>query len=667
MSRASEVPRALCVAVLTVLVLSAPAAAQPAASPPPAVSTLFETATSDLVLIEFWARDDRGAALSGLTATDIELVVDAHRQPILSLEPALRSARRAEAAAPGAPSDETAAAAGPGRRFLIFFNDALSKPDGMTRARQAAIDFVKSGGAPGDQFAVAAAGEHKRLRVLKDFSADRPEVVAALQRSVADVGRVSSVMLERDRPMLPTGQEPAFIKERENALAALQEQSQLSGRSMMYALQALVETLAAYKGPKALVYFGDGMSGVSVLEIEDLSRTASAGQVTVHGAVTEGLVAGSASAVRAASVRAANLTTVVDQTGGLRTVSNDAAGLFRAMDAADDGAYVLSFAPVGPADGKPHSVQLACTRPGVSLRYRHQFIRETPEQARTRALEAAFIAPEMHRDIGLDAMMPAGEGKRDLLLYIPSDRLLFLPGPEAATAQVEVGVVAQDADGMELARLSRRLQVRRGRDDAGAGNLPINLRLRQAIPPEARSVTAVVSDVQSGALGAARVDPAAESHSATLLGLAIGGADERSLWLELAAGTTKEPAAARPVVKGARRASFLASERPLCELRLTGAPASLERGLRLVLMEENASVLIQPLGSADVVEGSGPGLILRTRLSLKDVVPGSYILKLEESGQNGPRELGRTPLRVAPPRPGGGGRTPDPAPASGTF
>ncbi|HET8948210.1 MAG TPA: VWA domain-containing protein [Candidatus Polarisedimenticolia bacterium] len=680
---------AIPVAFLGILLLTA---AAPAPRPPapqssregPLVSTLFETATSDLVLIEFWATDEHGAPLSGLKEGEIELIVDGYRRPIQSLEPVLPAARHPrDLSAPNLPPPEVAAAAPAGRRVVLFFDDALSAAGGMTMARRAAIQYVTRGGAAGDLFAVATSGEHRRFRILQDFSADRSEVIALLERSLASTVRISDLVLESEREdFRPMPQDTSRIKEQENKAAALSQQATLAARASMHGLEALVATLAAYKGPKAIVYFGEGNIGLPI-ELESLGREASAAQVTVHGATTEGLVAGGPGEIRAASERYSHIASLVDRTGGLRTASNDVAVLFRQVDAADDGAYVLSFVPTGPADGRPHSVRLACKRPLVSLRYRHQFQRDTPAQARTRALQAAFVAPEMHRALGVDTMIPAAaEGSRDLLIYIPAHRLLFVPGPGAETAQVEVGAVALDDEGKEVARFSRRLGLRRSRDDAAAAAAGINLRLRRAIPPEARSVTAVVSDLQGGALGAAHMDPASESHAATLAGLALGIPDERSLWMEIggakaldraaetpaggsATGTTaaaRGELVSKPDLRGARRSSFFPSEAPVCEVRFAAAPASAGT-LRLVVADEDSLVQIQPLEGAEVIRGDrGAAVGVRTRVPLGDIPPGEYVLKIEEMRETGPIELGRLPLRVAspsdagdrvPPSPGG--------------
>ena len=630
-----------------VLALSQAAAAP---GPAPRVSDLFETTTTEVVLIEFWARDSRGA-VTDLTADDIELHVDTHRRPFTSLEPALSPAA-ARPSGPGTPEPPSLdPEAAPARRFMLFFNDALSKAQGMTLARQAAIRFVENSAVPGDQFALASSEEHRRLRLSQGFTDERWLMVDALNRSLSDPARVSSLLLELERPPSNEAQAhaigPAPPPSAMAATPAAAGQVRSSGRTMIRGLQALIEMMAPYRGPKAIVYFGDGLFGASRLEIEEVTRMAAAAQVTIHTGNTAGLVAGSADIeVAAASRAASSLATFADETGGVRVLSNEPAKLFQAIAADAAGAYVLSYAPEGPPDGRAHTVRLVCARKDVTLRYRRTFLRETPSEARARRLESAFIAPALHAAFGLDAMAPVRQTGRDLLLYVPGGRLLFLPSGSSATAEIEVGAVALDEQGRELARLSRRMQIRA----ADSGRLaPLNLLVRGAVPAGSQSVTAIVSDLRSGALGASRLEPGEESHAEGLKGLAVGDPDERSLWVEVVAasppgaGSTAE----RPSLRPARRVGFRASERPICEVRLAALPPEGARALRLLLLEGRQTVLIQPLDSAETEADPGRGVVLRVPLALRDLPQGDYILKLEETRPDGPFELGRTPLRIA--------------------
>ena len=101
MSRRGGPSRAVPAAALAlsaVLAVAAPPAAPPREGPH--VSGLYETTTSEIILIELWAQDGDGRAVGDLAAGDLTLFVDTHRRPIASFEPVL--------AGPAAPRPGTA-------------------------------------------------------------------------------------------------------------------------------------------------------------------------------------------------------------------------------------------------------------------------------------------------------------------------------------------------------------------------------------------------------------------------------------------------------------------------------------------------------------------------------------------------------------------------------
>jgi VWFA-related protein len=645
MRRPGRMRRAALVVPLAVALL--------AAAPPetPHVSTLFESARSEIVLVEFWAVDATGAPVPDLTAEEMNLVVDSYRRPIASFEHVLGPGGAASPTpeVAGAPPAPGAAPAIPlARRFVLYFNDALSKSLGMTLARKAAIDFV-SKSVPGDQFAVASSGDLRRFRVLP-FTDDHGEVMASLRRSLADPNRVSGLVLDLERPLVNEGEAHRIAaRPMEPPFGATSQVTQ-SARSSNRGLETLIAMLAPYRGPKSIVYFSDGITGLLNQDLEAATRAASAAQITINTGNTAGLVAGGPDVVAAASRAASNLATFADETGGLRVQSNDVSSLFRKMEAAEAGAYVLSFVPEGEADGRNHGIRLTCRRKGVELRYRRVFIRETPSQARQRRLQAAFVAPGVHARFGLDAMTPLRAGSRDLVLYVPADRLLFLPQGPVEAAQIEVGAVAVDANGKELDRVSRRMEIRLGSGDSVKRHAPLNLVLRGAVPAASRGVTAVVSDLNSGEVGAAEIDPASETHVAGLRGLALGDAQETSLWVDLPLGGSGHPdaktVAEQPVLRPARRVGFSASERPVCEVRLDGPRPDGGKRLRLVIADEARTALILPLDGADTAKDPGGAVVLRVPVPLRGVEPGSFVLRLEEMRADGPVALGSMPIRI---------------------
>lgn len=202
-----------------------PGPSRPPARPPegPAPAPIIEFTTSELVLIEVYARDRKGNAIRDLKVEELTLKIDQQTRPkpIVSLEwiepppGALPpSGGPAPAAPPGLPEATSAAGSAPSspapapaparsargdwpRRFLLFFDDATSSPIQMTNARRAAIALLERPGLPTDQFGLSSYSQKRRLEILHDFTSDRAALRAALERSVKDNVRMSDYAGER--------------------------------------------------------------------------------------------------------------------------------------------------------------------------------------------------------------------------------------------------------------------------------------------------------------------------------------------------------------------------------------------------------------------------------------------------------------------------------------
>src|SRR5262245_61033398 len=172
---------------------SAPEPAGPAQpAPPPIPHTGYvEKETSELVLIETYATDGLGHAVTDLTRDDFILEVGGLRRTIESAdfhggespaEPA------SEADAPG-PAVGPAAKAGWSRRIVLLFGDGTADAVGMTQARQAALQFLESGLQATDEVAVASAG--RGLRYLQTFTTDRDLLKGAIAASLKSASRVT--------------------------------------------------------------------------------------------------------------------------------------------------------------------------------------------------------------------------------------------------------------------------------------------------------------------------------------------------------------------------------------------------------------------------------------------------------------------------------------------
>ncbi len=662
-------------------------AASGRAEPPQASPSVAapERAVVELVLIEAYVTDSRGRPVAGLEGRDFVLVIDGHVKPIASVEH--REAIPAGTApGPAHPAEQTGstptAPAGParGRRFVLFFEDGSSEPQGLTAARDAAEKLLSERFAPDDQIALAA--YDRSLRILHDFTTDRDSLRKAIQQS-RGTARISTFAREvqghqEDLQRLAS-HEANDMALRQAALAVANYASleQVVLRGILNAVRTLVESLAGWPGYKAILFLGDGvpdnparlyLDQLPLLaanpdevarierydlspEIKELTYAAAAAGVTIHTVQTSGLSAGRPSEMRAASRRSNSLETIALNTGGLSSSSND---LLKALAEAEESGrsyYILGYTPEGAPDGRYHTVQVRVKKSGARVRWRRGFTRLLPEQARERAIQAAYVLPEFHADMGIDLSAvagPAGASGRvtDLVLHIPPNRTLFLPRDGRATARLEVGVVALDDSGRETLRVARQVEIALGPDAGSSGVLGLNFFCRVRLPSSAQSVTAVVDDLAAGQVGAARLPlPAAPTGESAILGLSIYSLQEQSAWVQIdPAAQPGEGAELRATytVGPALKRTFAPGERAACGFKVPSGGFVEQASLKLVILRSG-----QVLKSQDVAAPGGNGHdAAKTLVSLEGLPVGDYDLVIREVGRGQILDRGAVPFSI---------------------
>jgi hypothetical protein len=438
-------------------------------------------------------------------------------------------------------------------------------------------------------------------------------------------------------------------------------------------LRILVDSLASWDGYKAILMFGDGIPENPAIdyglndpkraltdELSQLAFAAAGSEVTLDAIQTEGLVAGTA-AQNASSARRSNaLATLALDTGGLQTRTNDPLKAMTEIEQSSHGYYLLAYAPEGPPDGGKHAVSLKCSRRGVTLRYRQFFTRFKPEDARARGLEAAYSVPEIHDTLGVQLAAvtgPVAGGERvvDLVVYVPAGKFLFLPRPGGAAGVAEVGVVALDAAGRETLRQSRRVVL--GVDMYRAlhgGALGFDFYTRVRLPLGAQTLTAVVSDVQSGDIGAARIDLEKSPQAPGIHGLSLYSARDRSLWVDVQAKAVPDASSSAFTVGPALKRRFEEGEKVSCGFK-TAAQDTDPASLRLEVGRGEEVVRSEPIPvAAPAAPANGEARAetrrdtLEFQLPTEGLQPGDYWLRVKQAQPSGEREVGRIPFGIVP-------------------
>jgi len=684
-----------------------PGPSRPPARPPegPAPAPIIEFTTSELVLIEVYARDRKGKPIRDLAIDELTLKIDQQTRPkpIVSLEwiepppgalplpggPASAAppepAEPAGAARPAPPSADAAPARSARgdwpRRFLLFFDDATSSPIQMTNARRAAIALLERPGLPTDQFGLSSYSQKRRLEILHDFTSDRAALRAELERSIKDNVRMSDYATERidrqeeiNRKTQEAGQSKlgASAKSEDAAQTARSyaaQDSALMGQ-VLTAMRTLVDALTPWPGYKAVVYIGEGVPenpatdyGLNdarqalTAEIGGLAMSAGSSNVTLHSVQVDGVSAGTEGELRAASRRSNALAMLALDTGGVRVASNDMLGAFDTVERSAEGYYLLSYAPEGPPDGLYHTVNIKLSRGGVTLRYRRGFTRYMPAEMRTRAIQAAYVAPELHGDMRLDLAAvrgPAAGSERlfDLVLYMPPGQILFLPQAGGPAARLEVGIVVIDKGGRETLRLARRILLTPDAARTGTDRPPaIDFFSRVRLPDRGQTITAVVADVQSGAVGAVRLVYEVGGASATATGVSLYALDERSLWVEVDPKPGHRPDEEQPAastIGPALRTRFAPWERVSCGFRAPPRPPEGAPEMRLAVLRGEEVVRMYPVDDAHSASRVDPTMH-DADLPIDGLADGDYVLRIDEMRPGGAAEIGRAQFRIGPP------------------
>jgi len=393
------------------------------------------------------------------------------------------------------------------------------------------------------------------------------------------------------------------------------------------------------------------------LEIKQLAHYASAAGVTLHSVQTIGLSSATATEMRAAGHRSNALETLAMNTGGTKSTSNDLFKALSQVEATSRAYYVIGYAPEGPPDGRYHSVQVRLKGRSGTVRWRRGFTRLLPEQAHERAVEAAYLLPELYPDLGVEISAvpgPADGPARvyDLVVHVPPGRAVFVPQPEGRTARLEAGFVLIDESQRETLRAAREARIMLA-DGALADRLGIDFFSRIHAPLGGQTITAVVSDKTAGTLGAARLAIAAAAAPAAMgaVGMSIYSLSEKSLWIEIPAireSGPRQDAVTDYEIGPALKTTFSVGEPLACGFRLEGASPS--DVLRLVIRDGGRDVRSVDVAQPIPADGDGPATgrgSIKVKLPVERLPAGDYLLVVRRKDAGGTEtDAGTAPLSL---------------------
>jgi VWFA-related protein len=377
---------------------AAPLVAQQAPQTPLAPGRI--RVTTELVLVNVIAHDNKGNLIRDLKKDDFTLLEDGKKQEISTFD--FENVDQPLTA--GAAAATVSGTAGAGallragkkaapsldardRRLMLFFFDfSAMDPEQIDRAVDAAKSFVSTKMQPADLVALVSLATN--LRVDLDFTDDQAKLLAALAAYTSGQGQG----FENDA----TGSAEGAAETGGAFTADDTDYDTFSADRKLLALQSIMQSLGKLSQKKSLIYFSNGISQ-SDMDNQSALRAATAAavkaNVSIYSLDLRGLQAfppgGEAQAASLHGQSAYSgqsvlndlnnnlssqetLATLASDTGGKSFFdSNDFTGVFTQVQKDTSAYYVLGFTSSNPIkDGRYRHLKVQANRADVKLDYR---------------------------------------------------------------------------------------------------------------------------------------------------------------------------------------------------------------------------------------------------------------------------------------------------------
>src|SRR6201984_1133971 len=433
---------------------------------------------TELVLVNFVARDKKGNPVRDLKREDFTVYEDGQKQQVSSFdfenidEMALAgqtapTATGTEAAVPGAaPSARPQATidARDRRLILLFFDFSAMEVDQIDRAVDSAKKYVNAKMQPADLIAVVSLSTNMRLDL--DFTDNKKKVLSVLNAYNSGSGQGF------DNGATGTSE---GVAETSGAFTADDtDYNTFSADRKLLALQSIIQAVDKLPQKKSLIYFSNGITQSGV-DNQSALRAATAaavkGNVSIYPLDVRGLQAlpggGEAqnaslhgqSAYTGASVlndlnsNAASqetLSTLAADTGGKAFFdSNDFSGVFSQVQKDTSAYYILGYTSSNHAkDGRFRHIKVVLNRPDIKLDFRQGYYAGRDFEHSTHADREQQLQDELASDLpATDVAVYAGTAyfRRDdshyflaVSLVVPGSQIPFVQEKDKDNATLDV-------------------------------------------------------------------------------------------------------------------------------------------------------------------------------------------------------------------------------------
>jgi VWFA-related protein len=649
-----------------------PAPAAPPQSQPPTFKVRV-----DYVEVDALVTDRQGQFVRDLKKEDFQILEDGKPQTIANFSivdiPIERADRPLYAASPIEPDVRTNERPFDGRVYVMVIDDLHTLFGRSSRVKVAARQFIQNNLGANDLMAVVhTAGP---TDANQEFTGNKRLLLAAVDRVMGQ--KVQSATLSRTQEYYNT-------RDQRQAGDPLNDPDEaergFKARSTLASLRNVSDWFASVRGRrKAILFvsegidydindvFGNNSASTIIDDTRDLIASATKANVAIYGIDPRGLTdlgdesitvqtfpddtslgVGTSSLYNEVRLSQDSLRTISDETGGFAVVNrNQFNTAFDRIVQDNSSYYVLAYYPPTDKPGKFHKIDVRVTRPGVTVRARRGYALPKVKAAST-AAKPSTVSTEV-RD-ALDSPIPVS----GLTMHVfaapfkgtaPNASVLLgieMRGRDlkpAANDKLELSFMAIDAQG----------KVRGGNTDAITMNLKpetkarveqtgIRLLNRVDLPPGRYQLRFAAHDTNGGSIGSVLYDLDVPDYSKGALSMS-------------------------GVVLSSMTASGMPTARPDEQLRdvLPGAPIALRTFPRSDIVAlfaevydadgdkphkvDIASTVTSDTGqvvfkadeerdSADLA-GKRGGYGYMTKIPMKDLPPGAYVLKVEAKSRLG--------------------------------
>lgn len=459
------VSASVCLAALSAVGL----AAGPLAAQPPAEAEGFEPLQSfgeqlavEVVNLQVWVSDRRGAPVTGLAKGDFQLLVDGEPVPITNFSEISESGATGEAPEATVPTASLEPVPDSERlHVVVLVDDWNLRPEDRSRVLGDLRGFLGRSLRPSEQVMVVTY-DGRSLRIAQSYTDDRE----ALGRSLDDVERFASqgVHLDAERRQAfrqvadayqtaletagrSVGDDPCedAWPDMENAVRSYAANVVSHTQGSISALSSVVKSQVGIPGGKVLLYIGDGLPDQAAVDLYEYIRqlcpdtavenTNFAGEYdlsTVYSRVTEqanaegvtlytleaedpsrllepddqpadGRYRVSSTVLRLhQAALQAPMQQLAAETGG-RAILNatDFARPFAAIGTDLRSYYSVGFAPSGPDDDSRHRLEVRVQGEGYRVRHRSSYVAKPIERRMVERIRGVAGLADQRNPLGV--------------------------------------------------------------------------------------------------------------------------------------------------------------------------------------------------------------------------------------------------------------------------